>query len=105
PVLLVGLGGIYAEVFDDVAIGPLTDNVDVAKRQIASLKGQRLLAGVRGEDPSDIQALAELMVSLSKFAAQHGADIQEIDLNPVVVHGVGDGVSIVDALITRKAPN
>ena len=105
PMLMVGLGGIHTEVFDDVAIGPLTDSVDVAARMIARLKNYRLLQGVRGDPPADVPALAALMVRLSKFVAQHGADILEIDLNPVVVHGEGEGVSIVDALITRKAPS
>ena len=102
PMLLVGLGGIYAEVMDDVALAPLTDSRAAAKDQIACLKGASVLEGVRGEAPSDIDALADLMVALSKFVANDGADIEEIDLNPVLVHERGNGVSIVDALITRR---
>ncbi len=102
PMLLVGLGGVYAEVMDDVALAPLTDCKAAALRQIRRLKGARLLDGVRGEGPGDVEALAELMVALSLFVAQHGADIAEIDLNPVLVHARGAGVTIVDALITMN---
>ncbi len=100
PMLLVGLGGIYAEVMDDVAIGPPIACQEAAKRQIRRLQGAALLDGVRGEPPADIGALADLMVALSKFVANDGADIAEIDLNPVLVHARGEGVSVVDALIT-----
>jgi acyl-CoA synthetase (NDP forming) len=100
PMLLVGLGGIYAEVMDDVAIGPLTDSVEAAKRLISRLKGARLLEGVRGEPPADVDALARLMVRLSQFVATEGGDIAEIDLNPVLVHAHGVGLTVVDALIT-----
>jgi acyl-CoA synthetase (NDP forming) len=100
PMLLVGLGGIYAEVMDDVAIGSLTDSVEAAKRLISRLKGARLLEGVRGEPPADVDALARLMVRLSQFVATEGGDIAEIDLNPVLVHAHGVGLTVVDALIT-----
>ena len=53
---------------------------------------------------ADTEALAELMVRLSQFAADHADDIAEIDLNPVIVHDKGEGVSVVDALIVKRAP-
>ena len=103
PMLLVGFGGIYTEVFDDVAIGPLTDSVDVARQRIAGLRGAKLLDGIRGEPPADVDALAELMVGLSMFVAEHADNVREIDLNPVLVHARGDGVTVVDALISTTA--
>ena len=101
PMLLVGFGGVYTEVFDDVAIGPLTDSIEVARRRIAGLRGAKLLDGVRGEAPGDVDALAELMVELSKFVVKEAGRISEIDLNPVLVHARGEGVTVVDALISR----
>jgi hypothetical protein len=83
-----------------VAIGSLTDSVEAAKRLISRLKGARLLEGVRGEPPADVDALARLMVRLSQFVATEGGDIAEIDLNPVLVHAHGVGLTVVDALIT-----
>ena len=66
------------------------------------MKGAALLDGVRGARPADKPALVELMVALSRFAADHGDQIAEIDLNPVIVHAAGDGLSVVDALIVKQ---
>ena len=59
--------------------------------------------GVRGEAPSDIDALVDLMVGLSEFAADFGDEVSEIDLNPVLVHPEGQGVSVADALIVKSS--
>ncbi|MGI9408576.1 MAG: acetate--CoA ligase family protein, partial [Hyphomicrobiaceae bacterium] len=80
-----------------------TDSIEVARRRIAGLRGARLLDGVRGEAPGDVGALAELMVDLSKFVVKEADRISEIDLNPVLVHVRGEGVTVVDALISRIA--
>jgi hypothetical protein len=69
---------------------------------IGELKGAALLDGVRGAKPADKQALAELMAALSRFAADHADQIAEIDLNPVIVHAAGEGLSVVDALIVKR---
>jgi acetate---CoA ligase (ADP-forming) len=102
PMLMVGLGGIYVEVLKDVAFSPVPFGADDAHRLLDQLKGGALLHGVRGEAPADIDALVDLMVGLSKFAADHGDRISEIDLNPVLVHPKGQGVSIADALIVKS---
>jgi acetyltransferase len=52
--------------------------------------------------PADTDALVELMVRLSQFAADHADTVAEIDLNPVIVHAKGQGVTIVDALIVKR---
>jgi acetate---CoA ligase (ADP-forming) len=51
---------------------------------------------------ADTEALADLIVRLSHFATDHADDIDAIDLNPVIVHAQGEGVSVVDALIVRR---
>jgi acyl-CoA synthetase (NDP forming) len=102
PILMVGLGGIHVEVLKDVAFSPVPFGTDDARRLLDQLKGAALLHGVRGEAPADIDALVDLMVRLSKFAADHGEQIAEIDLNPVLVHPKGQGVSIADALIVKS---
>jgi len=101
PMLMVGLGGIHVEVLKDVAFAPVPLDTDDALALIGELKGAALLDGVRGAKPADKQALAELMVALSRFAADHAEQIAEIDLNPVIVHAAGEGLSIVDALIVK----
>jgi acyl-CoA synthetase (NDP forming) len=101
PMLMVGLGGIHVEVLKDVAFAPVPLDTDDALALIGELKGAALLDGVRGSQPADKAALAELMVALSCFAADHADQIAEIDLNPVIVHEAGQGLSVVDALIVK----
>jgi acyl-CoA synthetase (NDP forming) len=102
PMLMVGLGGIHVEVLKDVAFAPVPLDAEEALALVGELKGAALLDGVRGAKPADKQALAELMVALSRFAADHADQIAEIDLNPVIVHEAGEGLSVVDALIVKQ---
>jgi acyl-CoA synthetase (NDP forming) len=103
PMLMVGLGGIYVEVLKDVVFSPVPFDHDEARRLLDRLKGAALLRGVRGQAPSDMAALIDVMVKLSTFAADFAAEIAEIDLNPVLVHPQGHGVSIADALIVKSS--
>jgi acyl-CoA synthetase (NDP forming) len=100
--LMVGLGGVLVEALGDVALAPVPLDRDAARAMIGRLKGSRLLGGYRGAAPADTEALADLMVALSQFAADNADDIAEIDLNPVIVHAKGEGVSVVDALIVKR---
>jgi acyl-CoA synthetase (NDP forming) len=103
PMLMVGLGGIHVEVLEDVAFAPVPLTHIAAHKLLRSLKGARILDGVRASPASDIGALVDLMVELSHFAADHVDVIAEIDLNPVIVHREGNGVSVVDALIVKQS--
>jgi acetyltransferase len=69
---------------------------------LARLKGAPLLGAFRGQPAADIDALVALMVRLGQLAADHADTIAEIDLNPVLVHEQGSGVSVVDALIVKR---
>jgi acetate---CoA ligase (ADP-forming) len=102
PLLMVGLGGIHVEVLRDVAFAPVPLETDQALSLLGELRGAALLDGVRGEPAADRAALAELIVALSRFAADHGDSISEIDLNPVIVHPAGVGLTVVDALIVKR---
>ncbi len=102
PMLMVGLGGIHVEVLRDVAFAPVPIDPDEALTLLGELKGAALLDGVRGAAPADRAALAELMATLSRFAADHADLIEEIDLNPVIVHLQGQGLTVVDALIVKR---
>jgi succinyl-CoA synthetase beta subunit len=101
PMLMVGLGGIHVEVLKDVALGPVPLSKPAARALIDQLKGRALLDTQRGAPAADVDALAELIVRLSRFAADHAEAIAEIDLNPVFVHPAGQGVTIADALIIQ----
>jgi len=102
PLLMVGLGGVQVEVFKDVALGPLPLSEADAREMLAHLRGAPLLGAFRGQPAADVDALVELMVRLGQFASDHADTIAEIDLNPVLVHERGMGVSVVDALIVKR---
>ncbi len=101
PLLMVGLGGVAVEVMKDVALAPVPLGAEEARAMLARLKGVRLLDAHRGAPAGDVEALVDLMVRLGKFASDHADVIAEIDLNPVLVHARGKGVSVVDALIVK----
>lgn len=102
PMLMVGLGGIHVEVLRDVAFSPVPIGPDEALALIGELRGAAMLEGVRGAPPADRAALADLIGALSRFAADHADLIEEIDLNPVIVHPQGQGLTVVDALIVKR---
>jgi acyl-CoA synthetase (NDP forming) len=104
PLLMVGLGGVLVEALGDVTLAPVPLDGTAARAVIGRLKGVPVLGPYRGTPPADIDALIELIVRLSQFAADHADAIAEIDLNPVIVHAEGQGVSIVDALIVKQQP-
>ncbi len=96
PVIAVGMGGIYAEVFQDVrqAIAPLS--VDEARSMMESLRLFPLLRGVRGQPSADLDTLTEVLKRLSQLAWDH-PEIRELDINPMFVNS--DGCCAVDCRI------
>jgi acyl-CoA synthetase (NDP forming) len=102
PVVVAGLGGIHVEVLRDLAhrIPPVTR--EEAGRMLCDLRGRRILDGVRGMAPRDVDALAGAIERLSWFAADFRDELVELDVNPLVVLGQGQGCVIVDALIVRE---
>jgi len=100
---MVGLGGILVEAIGNVMISPVPLDRDAALALISRLKGASILGPYRGMPPADTEALADLMVKLSQFALDHADDIAEIDLNPVIVHDKGEGVTVIDALIVKRS--
>jgi len=104
PLLMVGLGGVLVEALGDVALAPVPLDHAGARALLGRLKASAVLGPFRGSPPADTDALVELMVRLSLFAADYADEIAEIDLNPVIVHAKGQGVSLVDALIVKQPP-
>ena len=103
PMLAVGLGGVLVEVLDDVALSPAPVDAAEAAEMLRALRGRRILDGVRGEPPADVDALVGLLVAVSEFAAAACGVLEALDLNPVIVHPRGQGVSVVDAGIVTGA--
>lgn len=98
PMLLVGMGGVFVEVFKDAALYPVPLNHDEALKMLQSLKSFKLLNGYRGNPPADIEALTDMMVKISDFAYQKKDTLKELDMNPLFVYPKGEGVAIADAL-------
>jgi acyl-CoA synthetase (NDP forming) len=98
PLLAFGLGGIHVEILGDVhfRVAPLTDrDVDQLLHEI---KGFRLLQGYRGHPAADLDALAEVLLRLSRLA-EEVPEMLELDFNPVVAMPPGRGCRILDARI------
>jgi acetyl coenzyme A synthetase (ADP forming)-like protein len=98
PLLMFGLGGIYTEALRDVAfrLAPIRENV--AGEMVKDIRSYRLLEGVRGEAPSDLEAVAECLLRLSQLVTDH-PQIQELDINPLIVYAKGRGAVAADARI------
>jgi acetyltransferase len=104
PMILFGLGGIYVEVLKDVVfrLTPMTD-MD-ALRMIRSVRSYPILEGVRGEPPSDVEALVEYLQRLSQLVEDFH-DIAEVDINPFLAFEKGKGCKVVDArILLTEAP-
>jgi acetyl coenzyme A synthetase (ADP forming)-like protein len=109
PILAFGMGGIYVEVLQDVTfrlapIRPLS-----ARHMVQSVRSFPLLSGVRGEPPSDLEAIYRSLERLSQLAVEL-PEIAELDINPLIVRREGKGVVAVDARIalgpsSRSAPS
>ncbi|MEG1768398.1 MAG: acetate--CoA ligase family protein [Comamonas sp.] len=104
PVVMVGMGGIYAEVLRDVAVQPAPVSQAQALAMIRSLRLFPLLDGARGQARADIDAAARAVARLSEFACTHRDQIGEIDLNPILVRPAGQGIAILDALMVALTP-
>jgi acetyl coenzyme A synthetase (ADP forming)-like protein len=101
PLIMFGLGGIYAELLRDVAVRlhPLTD-VD-ARELVSSIKMARLFQGFRGAPLSDTEALEDLLLRLSALV-EDVHQIAELDFNPVKVMPQGEGYWVVDARVMLR---
>ena len=95
-VILVGAGGLTAELFADRSLGFPPLNERLARRMLEELKIWPLLKGYRGKSPVDIEKLIEILIRLSYLAADY-PEITELDINPLLV--AKDGVITLDARI------
>jgi len=97
--IMFGLGGVFAEVLDDVTfrIAPITAND--AQEMMDEIQGAALLRGQRGEPSADIEALSRILVAISRLVEDY-PQISELDLNPVIVRS--SGAVAVDAAIRME---
>jgi acetate---CoA ligase (ADP-forming) len=99
PVVMFGLGGIFVEIMRDVTFRIAPFEPEEARRMIGEIRGAAVLEGARGKPPADIDALAEALSQLSRFAAAQAGRFTSIEINPLLVRRRGCGVAALDALI------
>jgi len=97
-VLLLGLGGIWVEALGDVQLLPSNADPAQIREAIGKLRAARLLAGVRGAPPADVDAVVRVVQAIDRLM-QSLPDVTEIDVNPLMVHAEGEGATALDALI------
>jgi succinyl-CoA synthetase beta subunit len=106
PVVMVGLGGIFAEIVQDTAVQMAPVSETQAMAMLRSLKAFAVLDGARGRRRTDLKAAARAITALSRFAVAQANAVSEIDINPLLLKADGEGAVALDALLvphTRKA--
>ncbi|MEM3001816.1 MAG: acetate--CoA ligase family protein [Candidatus Nitrosocaldus sp.] len=103
PVIMLGLGGIFTEVFRDVSFRMLPISKDDALAMIEELNGKKVLEGFRGSKPIDKNMLAEALVNIGRLGMDIAAYYDSIDFNPIVLYP--DDYAVLDAkMILREKP-
>ncbi|MCK4470318.1 MAG: acetate--CoA ligase family protein, partial [Anaerolineae bacterium] len=95
PLLLFGLGGIYVEALKDVTFRVAPIDEREARDMISEIRAYSLLRGVRGEAPSDMQAIVDTLLRVSQLVTDF-PEIAELDINPLIVFERGKGVLGID---------
>jgi acyl-CoA synthetase (NDP forming) len=103
PVVTLGIGGVYAEAFDDIQVRlPRLDSGDVAD-MVALLGHRRLLSGFRGRPAADADRLAPMLIGFADLVRAVGRHFRAIDINPVVLPADGSAAIAVDWLFVPRA--
>lgn len=99
PCVLFGLGGIFAQAMEDVVFRVAPLQTSDAMEMLEEIRGSAILNELRGEPAAERQELADLLVAIGKLGLEND-DIEEIDLNPVLLHGAHP--LAVDALVVTR---
>jgi len=102
PTIMFGLGGIFVEILRDVSIRVAPITFEEALKMIQEIKGFKVLAGARGREKADIQAIANVLVKVSNLGTDLEDIINELDINPLIVLPEGQGICVADALVMKK---
>jgi acetyl coenzyme A synthetase (ADP forming)-like protein len=101
PLLMFGLGGVYVEALKDVTFRVAPIDRREAREMLSEIRAYKLLRGVRGEKPSDLEAIADTLVRVSQLATDF-PEIVELDINPLLVFPAGQGVLGLDMRLALK---
>jgi acyl-CoA synthetase (NDP forming) len=97
-VLLLGLGGIWVEALGDIQLLPVDADETQIQEALGRLRSAKLLAGVRGAPPADVDAVVQAVMAIGRLMRTIPI-LTEIDVNPLMVHAKGQGATALDALI------
>jgi len=100
PVVVLGIGGVLAEIYHDFALRLAPVSAEEAMRMVEEVKGLAMIRGYRGLPRGDLTALAQAVSAFSQLAYVPG--IAEAEINPLLVKREGEGVVAVDGLIARR---
>ena len=98
PAIMFGLGGIFVEILKDVSFRIVPVNEEDAREMIQEIKAYPILAGVRGKEQRDIDAIVKIILKVSELVSRY-KQINQLDLNPIFVYEKGKGAVAVDARI------
>jgi acyl-CoA synthetase (NDP forming) len=104
PTVAFGLGGIFVEVLKDISLRVAPLSTSDAEQMVKEIKGYQILQGIRGKKPSDVNAIVDVLLRISRLAQNCRDIITEIDINPLIVFDEGRGVKAADALVVLKTP-
>jgi acetyl coenzyme A synthetase (ADP forming)-like protein len=103
PVIMCGLGGIYVEVMKDISFRALPLNRGIALSMLEEIRSYPLLLGARGEEKKDIESVINTIIKISSIIKKCER-ITDIEVNPVVVYNIKNGIKAVDARILISKP-
>jgi acetyltransferase len=102
PVVGFGLGGRYVEALRDVVFRILPLSRTEARELVGAIRGARILTGMRGEPPVDVEALTDILLRVGQLMSRHPS-IAELDLNPVIAQAKGSPTVVADARIRAES--
>ena len=102
PVIMFGLGGIFVEILKDISLRVAPLSRADAEEMVKEVRGNEILKAFRGKPEADIESIVEVLLKLSRMAIELEDVISEIDINPLMVLGRGEGVKAADALIALR---
>ena len=102
PLIVVGLGGVFVELFRDVSLRLAPVDENEVRSMLSELRGAKALDGFRGQAPRDVDALVNAITGLSDFYLENRTWLAEIEINPLIVLAEGKGVRAVDVRPIRR---
>jgi len=102
PVVVLGIGGVLAEIYKDFAIRLAPVSIDTARAMVGEVRGLAMIRGYRGLPRGDCEALARAVAAISQLALLEGRTVTEAEINPLIVKPEGEGVVAVDGLIVFR---